>query len=418
MILAIVVIVVTASSAVLWSFSGTGGKPLGQVIRLTLEGRSATAQPASDIFVVNGTLGNDEGLKELINFMGEHELLFYKSEMIGKNSGPNGLITRDDVVLIKVNSQWDERGGTNTDLLKALIDAIVNHPDGFVGEIVVADNGQAQFGSAGRGGSLNWTNNNAENRSQSVQRVVNMFSGSHKVSTYLWDTITENRVVEYSEGNMNDGYVVNETTNSVTGIKVSYPKFRTKIGTYISFKEGIWNPATQSYDSERLKVINFPVLKSHSGYGVTACVKHYMGVISDKLTRSLGARTHNTVGNGGMGTEMAETRMPVLNILDAIWINAIPGSGPGTPYEEATRVNVVMASTDPIALDYWAAKHVLLQTANLKRSTHTDSINPDIQAQGSFGYWLRRSMEEIRKAGYYATVDERHMNVYVTHLSR
>jgi hypothetical protein len=28
-------------------------------------------------------------------------------------------------------------------------------------------------------------------------------------------------------------------------------------------------------------VINVPVLKSHGGYGVTASVKHYMGVASD-----------------------------------------------------------------------------------------------------------------------------------------
>ena len=93
--------------------------------------------------------------------------------------------------------------------------------------------------------------------------------------------------------------------------------------------------------------------KSHSGFGVTACVKHYMGVVSDKLTRSLGARAHNTVGIGGMGTEIVETRFPVLNIIDAIWVNAVPRRGPGTPYNIAMRVNVIAASRDPVALDYW-----------------------------------------------------------------
>ena len=49
-----------------------------------------------------------------------------------RNGTPStGLIAKDDVVIIKVNSQWDERGGTNTDLVKALIQAIVDHPDGF-----------------------------------------------------------------------------------------------------------------------------------------------------------------------------------------------------------------------------------------------------------------------------------------------
>src|SRR4030042_6438413 len=103
--------------------------------------------------------------------MGYNGLLFYKSDTSGKNQGPNGLIAKNDVILIKISSQWDERGGTSTDLLKELIQMIVVHPDGFVGEIVVADNGQAQYGSSGNGGNLNWANNNAETRSQSAQDV-------------------------------------------------------------------------------------------------------------------------------------------------------------------------------------------------------------------------------------------------------
>jgi len=37
---------------------------------------------------------------------------------------------------------------------------------------------------------------------------------------------------------------------------------------------------------------------------------------SDKLTANLGARAHNTVGTGGMGTQMVETRFPTLNIIE------------------------------------------------------------------------------------------------------
>ncbi len=213
---------------------------------------------------------------------------------------------------------------------------------------------------------------------------------------------------------MDDGYIVNQTANPTTGIKVSYPKFKTKFGTYISFKKGVWNPETNSYDNAKLKVINMPVLKSHFIYGVTACVKHYMGVTSDKLTAH---NAHNSIGSGGMGTEMVETKMPILNILDAIWINANPGGGPETSYAEAARVNVIMASTDPVALDYWAAKHVLMQAAQILGFRNLASINPDNTASNSFGKWLRLSMQEIQKAGYQATANEDQMNVYVTSLS-
>jgi len=413
-IIAAVLVVIVAGSALMWGLQETRRKQREQLMGFTLEGRLAQVQPSSDIFTVQGTAGYDEGFKNLLNLMGEHGLSFYESDVKGKNQGPEGLIARDDVIIIKVNSQWDERGGTNTDLLRSIIEAIIDHPAGFIGEIVVADNGQDQYGASGNGGSLDWKNNNAEDRSQSVQKVVDLFSGSHKVSTYLWDEITTKSVGEYSEGDMEDGYMVNPTADPVTGIKVSYPKFKTEFGAYVSFKRGIWEPETGSYDSERLKVLNVPVLKTHFIYGVTACVKHYMGVVSDKL---VGHGAHRSVGSGGMGTEMAETRMPTLNILDAIWINAIPERGPGTSYSEATIANVIMASTDPAALDYWAAKHLLTQVAQSRGFTDLSSIDPDNTASGSFGEWLRLSMHEIEKTGFQTTIDEDRMNIYTTNLA-
>jgi len=416
-IIALTILAIISTGLVIsWQSYERQRQPKRESVKLTLNGWTAKYKPASDIFVVNSTKGGDGGVIELISLMGKHGLFFYKSPEAGENKGPNGLIARDDVVLIKVNSQWDGRGGTNTDLLKELIQAILDHPDGFIGEIVVVDNGQAQYGSAGNGGSFSWRYNNAEDASQSVQKVVDIFSDSHKVSAYLWDSITTKRVKEYKDGDMEDGYVVNATVNPRTRIMVSYPKFKTKFGTYISFKMGIWNPETQTYDSERLKVINIPVLKTHSIYSVTACVKHYMGVVSDKLTRNLGARAHDAVGTGGMGTEMVETRFPVLNIIDAIWVNAVPRRGPSTPYNVATRVNIIAASADPVALDYWAAKYILMRTAELKGYGDLSSMDPENTNLGSFGNWLRLSMDEIIRAGYQSTMDEDHMNVYVSNL--
>jgi len=384
-----------------------------QPIDLILESKNATAFPASDIYVMKGR--ECAHIDELINLMGSHGLLFYKSNISGVNQGPEGLTARDDVVLIKINSQWPYRGGTNTDVLKELIEAIVDHPDGFVGEIVVADNGQGY-------GSMNWSLSNAEDHSQSTQDVVDMFSSSHKVSTYDWNPIKGTRVDEYSEGNMTDGYVLYDTADPETGIYVSYPKFRTQFGTYISFKHGIWNGT--EYE-KRLKVINMPVLKSHQGYGVTASTKHYMGVqsqLGDEEPIGL-ANGHETVATGGMGTLMVETGLPTLNIVDAIWINANPApsryTGPDTPYHMSTRVNVLMASTDPVALDYWAAKHVLLQAARLLfGSSVINTLDPDnadrrYVLDEAFGTWLNLTRDEILRGGYEVTNDEQRMNVYV-----
>ena len=379
-----------------------------QEIELELESRNATAFPVSDIYVVNGRVSAH--VSELINLMGSHGLLFYKSNMTGVNQGPDGLIAQNDVVLIKINEQWDQRGGTNTDVLKELILAILDHPDGFVGEIVIADNGQGW-------GHLDWPKSNAENHSQSTQDVVDMFSPYYKVSTYDWQPIRHVRVQEYSEGDMTDGYVLYDTADPETGIYVSYPKFETEFGTYLSFKHGVWNGT--GYE-ERLKIINVPVLKSHFVYGVTACLKNYMGVQSERYFGGLG-NGHTSVGTGGMGTLMVETGLPTLNIIDAIWINANPWpsayTGPSTPYSIATRVNVLMASTDPVALDYWAAKHVLVQAAGLIGYDDTHTLDPDnIDRDGlaeAFGVWLNLSKNELVAGGYDVTTDENRMNIYV-----
>jgi len=384
---------------------------------LSLNPVTATMTPQSDIYAVTGTDGSDGGVQSLIELMAEHGQPFYRSAEDDDLKGPVGLIDAADVVLIKVNSQWDERGGTNTDLVKTLIEALIAHPDGFKGEIVVADNGQDQYGGAGSGGSLDWGRSNALDRGQSIQDVVDAFSGSHRVSTYLWDEITGNVVQEFAEGDPEDGYVVATKVINSTGTMVSYPKFTTPYGTQISFKYGVYVPDDDDYDVDRLKVLNVPVLKTHMIYGVTACVKHYMGVPSDRLTRGLGYRAHDTVDEGGMGTLMAQTRVPALNILDAIWVNARPRDGPSSSYASATEVGVVAASTDPVALDYWASKYILCRVCSEVFGADTGTLDPDDTAPKGFGDWLRLSMDELNSAGHGFTCDEDHMNVYVSDAS-
>ena len=171
---------------------------------LTLSARTAVSTPSSDIIVVTHTNGADGGVGSLFRLMGVQDLKLYQSSRTGQTKGPEGLIAGDDVVIIKVNCQWDERGGTNTDLLRALIQALIDHPDRFTGEIIVADNGQGETrGSLGRGGSFTYPLNNALDTSQSIQDVVDGFTGN-RVSTYLWSDITETKAYEFSEGELKE----------------------------------------------------------------------------------------------------------------------------------------------------------------------------------------------------------------------
>ena len=378
-------------------------KASGYEIVLPIKSKISSEEQNSDIFVVSGR--DIAHIHNLIDLMGENNLNFYKSSTLSNNTGPDGLISASDVILIKNNCQWDKRGGTNTDLIKELVQAIINHPEGFTGEIVIADNGQGR-------GAMTWTKNNAENISQSTRDVANLFSNEYRVSAYLWDNIRTIQVDEYSNGDMNDGYVINSTADAETEITVSYPKFETIYGTKISFKHGIWNG---THYEKRLKIINTPILKSHSSYGVTAAMKHYMGVQSQPLGQG-----HDKIDTGGMATLMVELGLPTLNILDAIWINANPETsfleGPATDYDEATRTNMILASTDPIALDYWAAKNILYNVSKLIGYQNPYSLDPDSTDKSgleeAFGVWLNNSKQELLRANYNVTSDENHMNIY------
>lgn len=345
------------------------------------------------------------GVDALVTLMGMSGLKWHRSPTVETTSGPDGLIDRDDIVVVKINAQWSQRGGTNTDVLRGILRRIVEHPGGFVGEIVVADNGQGY-------GNLDRTENNAEDIGQSPQDVVSEFAAQGwKVSTKLWDSFRTVSVDDYSSGNLTDGYVVNAVLDPQTAIRVSYPKFRTPLGTYISYKNGIWDPVTQSYNHDRLVVINVPVLKTHSIYAVTAAVKNHMGVI----TQSLSTDSHASVGRGGLGSFLAEVRVPDLTILDCIWVLAMPGQGPNAAYAQSNRRDQLVASRDPVALDAWAVKNILIPqiVANGYTAANYSSTQDPDNPNSTFRRYLDRSMSEMLLAGIATTNDYNAVQLFV-----
>ncbi len=385
-------------------------------VSLNLPLQSALTSNASNLFIIQNALGEEgnmsEAVSSFIELMEEQDLHFYKNASLS-----SGLIGSNDIVILKVNGQWPYNGGTNTDLVRSLINAIVDHPDGFNGEVVIADNGQGR-------GSMNFAQTNSFYRDQSYADVAEIFD-TYNVSTFLWDTIRSITVDDFDEGDFTDGYVRNSTWHSDTEIYVSYPKFTTEFGTYISFKKGVWDNNT-GFDSDRLKVINIPVLKSHFIYGVTGCIKHYMGVPQGSIVPSVHSsipHEHFSIAKGGLATLMVETRAPVLNILDMVWINANPLEssstyGPMGDYAYTSFTDIIGVSQDPVALDYWASKNVLIPTAMLNYDTYS-SLDPDYEPLSSgimiesFHNYLRRSLDVLIDASLQATMNQSEMNVFV-----
>jgi len=396
------------AAAGLWGFLSLGGAsgrlgaaplrylPPGGYRAAVYHVTECPQDPVGDRFV---------GLDNLLELMGRNGLKLYRSSTVSRLSGPDGIVASNDVVVVKINYQWTQCGGTNVDLLRGLVRALVDHPDGFSGEIVIGEN--TQFVSAN--GFDRASDNNAQDSSLSPHDVAVSFQGQgYLVDHSDWSLIRRHQVDEQSSCDAGRGYVV--LPPGPAG-RVSYPKFRTEYGTCISLRDGVWDSEHGSWDHSRLKLINLPVLKPHGMvYAVTACVKNYMGVVTNELNTG----SHTSVRQGLMGAVMAEIGTPDLNILDCIWINGHPGAGPDASFASATRTDQLVASTDPIAADIWATTNILIPA--FLANGHTPpwpypDATPD-DPNSVFRIYLDRSMEQLLAGGYQVTNDIDSIDVY------
>ncbi len=320
----------------------------------------------------------DAGVDRLVATMGEHG-----SPFLATATAPAGLVGADDVVVVKVNNQWGGLGdgsgrgrlATNTDVLKGVIWAVVSHPDGFTGEVVVAENTQYV--------NPNWdiTPANAEDQDQSLQDVVTAFQGEgYPVSLATWDYLNDRVLTggtvsggvppgEYQRGDDDDGYVLLEDPAGSGRDELSYPKFTTANGTRVSLRYGVWNGS--SYQPERLKLINLPVLKRHWMAGSTIAWKNLIGFLTiadDGRRFGDWDRMHDffwgyldgpAQSYGLIGRQLAQVRAPDLNLVDAIWVGTQDNTS-----GNAVRADVLVASSDPFAVDWYASEYVLRPVAD------------------------------------------------------
>ena len=325
------------------------------------------------------TSGNHHsGVDALLDLMGRNGLKFYRTATVNVESGANGLIAADDVVLIKVNAQWKYRGCTNSDLVRGLIQRILEHPNGFQGEVVIVENGEGR-GSLACDTSSSYGNSevhaNAENDQHSFQWLVNSLFQDPRVSARLLDPIAGTFIGDADH--QTDGYRRLEN--------VSYPCFTTAGGRRVELGQGVWNGSSFNHN---LKLINVPVLKHHDqgGSEITGALKHMYGLVSMSDGQS-GFRHYTGLGET-CGKMMVTVHTPVLNIMDAIWVSQ--GALGGYPASATTRTNQIVASQDPVAVDYWAAQHILYPVDNNTRH------RPDFSGIDA---WLSAALSTINGRG-------------------
>jgi uncharacterized protein (DUF362 family) len=381
--------------------------------------RTAAETETSRVFRVDGCPTHDGatrhvGVDTLLGLLAGHGLKLYRTAKPHVWGDATGIIEADDVVLIKVNCQWKCRGTTNTDVVRGIVRRILEHPDGFAGEVVIVENGQGRGGFDGMAGGGNYgswpeiantVHVNAEDETVlTVDHLVHDVFAGQPVSSYLLDPIRA-RFISSSE-HIGDGYrTVSPPPGSTPATSVSYPCFTTTGGHRIELREGRW---TGSGHAGNVKLINIPVLKHHDGSGVTGVLKHVYGLVS--MSDGFSSVRHYSQIGSQCGKFWSLVRTPDLNILDCIWVSH--ASLAGYPEETTRRCNVLLAGLDPVALDYHASKHVLLPLGGSYAGQH----DPD-RFSGLVGM-LTGAQDLINETGGLAGVPARQGDENIEVLSR
>ena len=272
----------------------------------------------------------------------------------GAYGGSGGIFGRNDIIIIKINGVAPAHCMVNVDILKGLIQRIVDHPDGFKGEVVVID--KFFFDSP----------TNAYHLQNTVSAVCNSFP-DYKVSRLALKDL-----VYYEKGpnELKSGYVdLEKLLPGVPGFeRISYPKFTTRYGTHIDLKRGWWNG--MRYENNRVKLIGYSVLKTQRWTAVTSCLKNFLGVTNIGTVQFGGSdgdpdngwhRTHEAIyRNGLFGRILRHVRYPDFFLVDATRILAQQPFGPGGFHHPPVLPGTLLAGFEPCNLDYYGGKEILL----------------------------------------------------------
>jgi hypothetical protein len=344
-------------------------------------------------------------------------------EMMG---GIERFVGANDIVILKPNAQWWNQGRTNLAAMKGFIDLVLGIP-GFSGEIIVAENHHFMDASLPEGEKDNlrgWTelgeiNNDIDGVPHTLNSLVELFQkkghpnvtkshwrdGGPKAD--VWGNGQNGGVVSSPAGG--DGYVWTDEEWELKGlwglrnwkVKMTYPIFTsTYSGITIDFKNGAFLRDEESgghYLEDRpLRFINFSVLNTHGAdTGTTSAIKNYMGVTDLSCgwwglepegyanVHACGADYYPFAKAGPLGHFLKTIRVADLNIVTAEWV----GWGSRTDVTQATRMKTILAGTDPVALDYYGAKHLVYPL-----SRHAEYHDPD-NPRSAVARFLRLAQE-------------------------
>lgn len=359
-------------------------------------------------------------------------------EMMG---GIEKFIGKNDIVILKPNCQWWNQGRTNLAAMKGFTDLVLNIP-GFKGEVIIAENHHFMDESlpdAGKDNIRGWThfseiNGDIDGVKHSINTLIDLYRnrGYRNVTKVHWRDggpkyddwgNGQNGGIVNSPAD-GDGYVWTDIDYSFTvllglkkwKVKTTYPVFTSPYsGIVIDFRNGAFKRngnGDGTYLRDRpVKFINFPVLNTHGrDTGITGAVKNYMGITDlscgdwGKMpegyynVHACGGRYFSYAKSGPLAHFMKTIRKADLNIVTAEWV----GWGHRTEVAKATQTKTILASIDPIALDYYGAKHLVYPLSRNRKYHDPDNPNSSV----------RKFLELALKTLGEGTLDETNMVIH------
>ncbi|MFH1807448.1 MAG: DUF362 domain-containing protein [Pseudomonadota bacterium] len=128
------------------------------------------------------------------------------------------------------------------------------------------------------------------------------------------------------------------------GAEVIIPEDSTHRVVRISERLGTWDILEPFVVAT--KIINVPAAKHHELMGVSAGMKNWIG-ITNKLRLTFHEDLQRSIA------ELAALMLPTLTIVDATRILMSGGPEGGSP-DNVKKLNTIVASLDPVAVDVWA----------------------------------------------------------------
>jgi hypothetical protein len=367
--------------------------------------------------------------------------------VLEKLGGVEELIGEDDVVIVKVSAQWWNIGMTNVAAVKRMLERLVGRA-GFRGEVIVFENTHFRLAD-GSGLSRAWTHPSERNvdvpgwdkmgdlvrhfAAEPVSFVGLVDAGPSSLAGDHWhDHGHEHGVYggdgrgPIAPGEDRDGYHwdfertfrLRRSWVDDAQTPLTWPRFTSpRTGVVVDLRDGLFerkDGALHPIAGRKLTFINMTTANEHSSTGLTCCCKSAMGIVDMSAGRhgtDPRVRDYQSVhyfGEPSASWRMAgplaqfarEVRSPDLYVACAEYVGAVPAEGlagaePDLRIEAASahQVKTVVAGSDPVAIDTWVARNLLMPIGGKNRASY------DLDDEGSRLSKFLRYYRQVNESG-------------------